>query len=755
MTAMLCSAVVTAQFVAGKATRDALYLAHLDVTSLPVMLVAASVCSIALVSVTSRSLRVIAPARLVPLTFVASSILLLGGWGVTAGTPRAGAPLIYLLISGLGPILGSGFWLVASERFDPRTAKKRFGQITGAGTLGGLGGGLLAERVAAGLGVNAMLPILAALGLFSAWQIRSLATSQPVRNTMGVDLAPELAAEAPRSGLRVLARAPYLRNLAALVLLGTVGASLVDYLFKAQAVTFFGRGDNLLRFFAVFYAATSVVAFVLQTASSRFALEKLGLAVTTATPSIALLAGSAGALVAPGLDTAIAARGGEAVFRGSLFRAGYEVFYTPVSVADKRAAKSIIDVGFDRLGDAAGGGLIRLVLQVAPAQPLTLLLWLAIACSAAALVVSSRLTRGYIHTLERSLLNRAVELDLSQVRDLTTRSTMLRTLSVPRPGGHRRPPRPDAPAAERKPESSRGSAGGRFAQGLDVETLQIVALRSRNPDRVLRVLHTDEPLAPVLIPHVVPLLAWDPVAEAAVSALRRVAERHVGELVDALLDPNTEFAVRRRLARVFSGCTSQRAADGLVLALDDTRFEVRFQCARALSMIVGRNPAVRMPRDQILEVVRREAAVGRPVWESERLLHQLDDSDGHHFADEFVKDRASRSLAHVFTLLSLVLPHEPLQIAFRGLHTTDENLRGTALEYLEGVLPSTIREPLWPFLEDRRGTSRGRPRQRDEIVADLLRSHESIMLNLHELNLRDLAARPSADEGKNAGTRRS
>jgi HEAT repeat protein len=229
----------------------------------------------------------------------------------------------------------------------------------------------------------------------------------------------------------------------------------------------------------------------------------------------------------------------------------------------------------------------------------------------------------------------------------------------------------------------------------------------------------------------------------------------VGELVDALLDPNTEFAVRRRLARVFSGCTSQRAADGLVLALDDTRFEVRFQCARALSMIVGRNPAVRMPRDQILEVVRREAAVGRPVWESERLLHQLDDSDGHHFADEFVKDRASRSLAHVFTLLSLVLPHEPLQIAFRGLHTTDENLRGTALEYLEGVLPSTIREPLWPFLEDRRGTSRGRPRQRDEIVADLLRSHESIMLNLHELNLRDLAARPSADEGKNAGTRRS
>ena len=57
-----------------------------------------------------------------------------------------------------------------------------------------------------------------------------------------------------------------------------------------------------------------------------------------------------------------------------------------------------------------------------------------------------------------------------------------------------------------------------------------------------------------------------------------------------------------------------------------------------------------------------------------------------------------QSLAHVFTLLSLVLPRDPLQIAFRSLHSEDKQLRGTALEYLEGVLPAPIRERLWPFL---------------------------------------------------------
>jgi len=108
------------------------------------------------------------------------------------------------------------------------------------------------------------------------------------------------------------------------------------------------------------------------------------------------------------------------------------------------------------------------------------------------------------------------------------------------------------------------------------------------------------------------------------------------------------------------------------------------------------------------------------------------------FVDDFVKDRANRSLVHVFTLLALVLPAEPLQIAFRGLHTDDQNLRGTALEYLEGVLPPPIRERLWPYLEDnRQKTVVSRPRE--QILQDLLRSHQSIMLNLEELKQRTAA----------------
>ena len=36
--AMVCAGAITAQFIAGKAARDAFYLAHFDVSSLPIMI---------------------------------------------------------------------------------------------------------------------------------------------------------------------------------------------------------------------------------------------------------------------------------------------------------------------------------------------------------------------------------------------------------------------------------------------------------------------------------------------------------------------------------------------------------------------------------------------------------------------------------------------------------------------------------------------------------------------------------------------
>jgi len=78
--------------------------------------------------------------------------------------------------------------------------------------------------------------------------------------------------------------------------------------------------------------------------------------------------------------------------------------------------------------------------------------------------------------------------------------------------------------------------------------------------------------------------------------------------------------------------------------------------------------------------------------------------------------------------------------AYRGLFASDLQVRGTALEYLEAILPEEIRRAIWPFLEDRR--SRPAPhRSRDEIVRDLLASEATIALDLKRLR------RPTSSDG--------
>jgi hypothetical protein len=208
-----------------------------------------------------------------------------------------------------------------------------------------------------------------------------------------------------------------------------------------------------------------------------------------------------------------------------------------------------------------------------------------------------------------------------------------------------------------------------------------------------------------------------------VFALRKVAEEHVGELTDGLLNPNNSADVRRRMARVFSVGVSQRAADGLLAALEDASFDVRWQAGRSLAAIVEKNARIAIDRQYVERIVLNEVAAGRSIWEGQRLLEAYP-SDAP--LDSFLRERATRSLAHVFALLSLIIPREPLQIAYRSLHVEDHHLRGTALEYLETVLPPAIRQVLWPFLVRGRVHSPVQPRA--DIVADLLRQGASATL---------------------------
>lgn len=715
---MAAAGLTVAFQLAGKATRDALFLSTFGIAALPRMLMIAAVVSAALTIGLTRVMARTGPGRLVPRLFALSGVLLLLEWALAGPARAATAVVFYLHFGGLGALLVSGLWALVNERFDPRTARGAIGRITTGASLGGLLGGILPERVGATLSLPAMLPILAVLHLlagFLALRLRRATTPQ--------EPAARAARAPARSPKEVLLASPYLQGMALLVGLTAAAEGLLDYVFKAGATRAVPDGATLLRLFAAFYTATAVLTIILQLGSLRRLLGRLGIARSSALLPAGSTAGALGALLLPGFGPLVVARGIEVVLHNSVFRAAYELLFTPVSPPEKRATKLLLDVGVARVGDVVAGLLVQaaLIAGLATATPLlggTMLLGIC------ALWVARRLHFGYVGALEQSLHRRAEDLPAASDEQAATLLQSFGAFDLSQLGLQQpsQPPWPRAvPSPDPAPHVTRAV---RPSSRLDQRQRD---LASSNPEVVAAAL-TDGPLAPGLVEAAIGLLAWDEVAMPAVQALGTVARSETGRLVAHLLDPEEDFAIRRRLVRVLVGAPGPEAFDGLLHALEDQRFEVRYRAGRALARMTSQDPALRVTSERVIAAVLREVAVERGIWESRQLIDQADD-DWSPMEAEVLRDRATRSLEHVFNLLSLILPPETLRLAFHGLHTQDAHLRGTALEYLVTVLPERVRLRLWPFLE---AESRPAPDRRnpEAVLQQLLASRESIVLAL-------------------------
>ncbi|HKC11304.1 MAG TPA: hypothetical protein VKI41_04515 [Vicinamibacteria bacterium] len=635
-----------AQQVAGKATRDALFLTQFEITTLPLAAAASAILSLVAILAFARGMARLTPARMVPLALVVSSALLLLEWALSLVMPRAAAVAVYLHVSVFGAALLSGFWSLVNERLDPHAAKRVAGQIGTGASVGGLVGGLIAWRAAVVIAVPTMLVVLAALGLLCLVPMFRL---RP-RGSGTTTPAPGEGASPP-SGLGLIRREPYLRNLAFLMGLSALMETLLDYVFNAAAAGSLGKGQPLMSFFALYHGATGLLGVAAQATLVRPSLERLGLVATLALPSALTTIGSLLVMVFPRLAPRIVLRGAQAVLRNSLFRSSYELLYTPLAPDQKRPTKAIVDVGCDRVGTIFGSSLVLFVLFVAPKHPVRPLLALAAAAGLTMVLVARLLHRGYIAALVESLRAGVVRSEQVEAIDATTRRTLAeleRDKVVP---------------AQRLREDE--DTGGSV---VTMEIASAVAELGSGDRKRIRQALGERVLDRKLVSFVIPLLAEDNLFVDVLRALRSAAPRCTGQLVDALLDPSQDVIVRRRIPRVLTAVPTQRVVDGLLAGLHDELFDVRFRCAQALVKVKRHEPGLVIAPGEVYLVALGELATD-------------------------VESR--RTLEHVFEVLSLTLEREPLKMALWALRSGDEALSGTALEYLYNVLPRDVRESLW------------------------------------------------------------
>ena len=707
--------------VAGKATRDAVFLSHYEVTDLPKIVITAAILSMVTVIMMSRLLVNYGPSRAIPAAFGFSTFLFIGNWWLYGTAPAKVAILLYLQMAIFGAVLISGFWSVVNERFDPHTAKHTIARVAAAATLGGVLGGLLVGRVAETLGVRSMLLVLA--GLHFACFLTVRAIGEPRRGAKS-EINPTM-----QSGLQLLVTNRYLQLMGLLMVLVAVMAALLDYAFKSAAAARLSSGEDLVVFFGQFYAAVGVVTFLIQSALGPHLLKRYGIGITLAVmPAVAFGIGILSIVTAVKLWSIVVLRAGQVIFTNSFFRSAFELLYTPLPPLIKRPTKTIIDVASDRLGDVLGSGLLLLLLAISPALPATVIIGIAILVALITIAIVRRLYLGYVDQLATSLRDGAISLSVDEVIDATTRHTLAEA-SGPME-------REILMTKIRQMKQERGAvdppiSGDDIAvvdvatDDIDPEVLHeasaaVADLMSGRSARIRRCL--SRPILDMrLVPYLIPLLANDEVAEDIRMELRWKAPQTIGALADALLDPDMPLLARQRIPSVLEVTHNPRAVDGLFGGLHDEEFNVRYSCARALARMNERDAHMVIVAADVFDAVEREVSVDRAVWKSRDLETDISVSADTALA-AFVGDpRIDYSMEHVFTLLSLVLDRDALMLSRRAVLSSDRNLRGTALEYLENVLPENVRQGLWPHF----GEAVSGPRRRrspSDVVADLKRA---------------------------------
>jgi hypothetical protein len=675
--AALAAGLLVAQQVAAKVVRDAFFLSQFPVSALPLAVGTGAVLSLLAVAVLSRGMARLPPARLLPAMLWSSAVLLVAEWALSLVAPRPAAVAVYLHVALFGAAVVSSFWAMVNERFDPHTARQAMGQIGSGASVGGVLGAAATWRLSTLVPVSALLLAIAALLAASAMATRRLGRTERAEPGASDDSAAALdtAAEVV-AGWRVLAAMPYLRSLAGLVALCALLEAVLDYAFSAAAVARFGRGEGLVAFFAAFHTTTGVLALVVQAALVRWLLARVGLAGTLTVHSMGVAALAAVTAAVPRMGTVVVLRAAEAVLRHSTFRSAYELFYTPLPPHRKRPAKPLVDVGADRVGTLAGSIATAAVVALAGRYTSSVLVLMALAAALGMVALAWRLHRGYVSALGDSLRAGVVRVETSEVVDATTLHTVQDF----------RPARPAAAAAAVE-------VAGPLAPLIDKGRAREDDLRSGDLARIRAVL-AEAVLDPALVAIAMPLLGRDDLFGEVVLAFRRAAPRCTGQLIDVLLDPATAPVVRRRIPRVLASVTTQRAADGLLAGLECERLDVRYRSAQALVRLRQR-ATVRLPADALFALAAREI-------------------------DGLAAGGGAR-LDHVFALLSLALDGEPMAIALRALRGSDASLRGTALEYLDHVLPAAIRAALWPRLGTTAVETASR-RTVDEVRGELLAS---------------------------------
>lgn len=371
--------------------RDAMFLAKLPATDLPLTYLAIAFISLFASQFAGRRSR-----RALGRWLLASALVTAVLWWVAQSGDVWVLYAIYVWSGVFISIALVQYWILLGQVFSLEQAKRLYGPIGAGSVLGAIVGALAATGMSQVLEPRHLLLAgslcFAASGLVPLLLLKDLQPASP-SSVAATPLALHYA-------IRRVFGDPYVGRLAALVAISTVAFTLVDYLFKAEVAARVAP-EALAETFGVIYVVLNATALAAQLFLTGWLLRVLGVQrVLWILPGL-LLGGALFMIAGGAMAAAVALKGADGTFKHSLHRTASEVLFLPISDRLRPNAKRFIDMVGRRAAQALASVVILGVIYAGGGERVLALL-LAVACLAW-IMVARRLKPHYLGIVRDNL----------------------------------------------------------------------------------------------------------------------------------------------------------------------------------------------------------------------------------------------------------------------------------------------------------------------------------------------------------------
>lgn len=182
------------------------------------------------------------------------------------------------------------------------------------------------------------------------------------------------------------------------------------------------------------------------------------------------------------------------------------------------------------------------------------------------------------------------------------------------------------------------------------------------------------------------------------AALARFGDAIVGNVRDHMNDPDVPIAVQREIPALLASMGTQAASYALMERILDSDCSLRLRVLSALTSLHRAHPELRSDA-QLLETALAAEILGH--YRSYQILEKLGTitASNEQQVAQALSQSMKQEVERIFRLLELLYPHYDFTSAHIGLQSKTMTVHDNALEFLDTVLKTQLRDMLVPLLD--------------------------------------------------------